>query len=56
MPGFDPKTNISTMEKEGFRFKAVGIDINHKEQAIEVARQLTSRRLSNDRALRRLCS
>ncbi|WP_315957795.1 DUF6506 family protein [Coxiella burnetii] len=40
MPGFDPKTNISTMEKEGFCFKAVGIDMNHKEQAIEVARQL----------------
>lgn len=39
-PGFDPQTNSVTTEKNGYRFKAVGIDMNNKESVIEVARSL----------------
>lgn len=40
MPEFDPTTNVVTMEKGNCRFKAVGVDMSHPEQAIEVAKQL----------------
>lgn len=39
-PGFNAEQHISTMESDSCRFKTVGIDINKKEQVIEVAKQL----------------
>ena len=39
-PGFDPSTNTITTEKNGFRFKAVGIDMAKKEDVVSVARSL----------------
>lgn len=41
-PGFDPKSNTVTTEKNGYRFKAVGIDMNKKEDVIAVAQSLAS--------------
>lgn len=41
-PGFDAKQHTSTMESDTCRFKAIGIDINKKEQVIEVAKQLVA--------------
>lgn len=40
MPGFAPDRNTTSMENDGYRFKTVGIDINHKEEVIKVAKQL----------------
>ena len=39
-PGFNATQHIATMESNGCRFKAVGIDINNREQVIEIAKQL----------------
>ena len=39
-PGFDPQTNSVITEKNGYRFKAVGIDMNNKQQVVEVAKSL----------------
>lgn len=39
-PGFSPETNTVTTEKEGYRFKAVGIDMNNKKNVISVAEKL----------------
>lgn len=41
-PGFDAKQHTSTMQSDTCRFKAVGIDMNKREQVIEVARQLVA--------------
>ncbi len=39
-PGFSPEENSVTTEKNGYRFKAVGIDMTYKEKALEVAENL----------------
>jgi|SRR5579862_2091309 len=39
-PGFDPGTNSVTTEKNGYRFKAVGIDMNKKEDVVHLAKSL----------------
>ena len=39
-PGFDPETNSTTTERNGYRFKAVGMDINKKEDVVSVAKTL----------------
>ena len=39
-PGFDPETNTITTEKNGYRFKAVGIDMHKKKDVIVVAKTL----------------
>lgn len=39
-PGFDPENNSITTEKNGYRFKAVGMDMNKKEDVVNVARTL----------------
>jgi hypothetical protein len=39
-PGFDPETNSMTTERNGYRFKAVGIDMNKKEDVVYVAKTL----------------
>ena len=41
-PGFDAKEHISTLESKNCRFKVVGIDMNKKEQVIDVAKQLVA--------------
>lgn len=41
-PGFDSTQHISTMESDTCRFRAVGIDMNKREQVIEVAKQLVA--------------
>ncbi|ARG97505.1 DUF6506 family protein [Legionella micdadei] len=39
-PGFSSETNTILTEKDGYRFKAVGIDMGKKEQVIEIAKEL----------------
>lgn len=39
-PGFNPETNSLTSEKDGYRFKAVGIDMGKKEEVVAVAKML----------------
>ena len=39
-PGFSPDTNTVVTTKDGHTFTAVGIDMEHKEKVIDVARQL----------------
>lgn len=39
-PGFTPETNTVFTEKDGYRFKAIGIDMNKKEEVITVAKML----------------
>lgn len=39
-PGFSPETNTVISEKDGYRFKAVGIDMNQKENVVTVAKKL----------------
>lgn len=39
-PGFSPETNTVTSFKDGYRFKAVGIDLSSKYMVLDVARQL----------------
>jgi len=39
-PGFCPEDNTVTTSKDNCRFKAVGIDMAHKEHVLEVAEQL----------------
>ena len=41
-PGFDAKQHISEMESNTCRFKAVVIDMNKREQVIEIAKQLVA--------------
>lgn len=41
-PGFSPEKNTVISENEHCKFKAIGIDLRHKEQVIEVAKQLLS--------------
>jgi hypothetical protein len=41
-PGFDATQHIVTMESNTCRFKAVGIDMDKREQVIEVAKQLVA--------------
>jgi hypothetical protein len=41
-PGYDPKKNVVTTEANGVRFKAVGVDIAHKEQVVDVAKELVA--------------
>ncbi len=41
-PGFDAKRHISTMESDSCRFKTIGIDINDKQQVIDIAKQLVA--------------
>jgi len=39
-PGFSPQENTVATHKDHYRFKAVGIDMAHKEMALDVAEQL----------------
>lgn len=39
-PGFSPENNTLFTEKNGYRFKAVGIDMNQKDQVIDIAKKL----------------
>lgn len=39
-PGFSPETNTITTEKNGYQFKAVGIDMNRKEDVVSIAKKL----------------
>lgn len=39
-PGFSPESNSMVSEKDGYRFKAVGIDMNKKGEVITVAKTL----------------
>lgn len=39
-PGFNPEKNHCMMAENGYRFKAVGIDMNDKSKVIEVAKQI----------------
>ena len=39
-PGFTPELNTVATEKDGYQFKAVGIDMNKKEEVITVAKKL----------------
>jgi hypothetical protein len=39
-PGFSPESNSMTSEKNGYRFKAVGIDMSNKEHVLDVAQSL----------------
>lgn len=39
-PGFTPETNTITTSKDGYRFKAVGIDLSSKPMVLDVARSL----------------
>jgi len=41
-PGFSPEVNTISTEKNGYRFKAVGIDMNNKEDVIRVAKNLAA--------------
>lgn len=41
-PGFDANKHVATMESDSCHFKTVGIDINHKEQVVDVAKQLAA--------------
>jgi hypothetical protein len=41
-PGFDAVEHRATLESSSCRFETVGIDINHKEQVLEVAKQLVA--------------
>jgi hypothetical protein len=41
-PGFDAKQHVSMMESKDCRCKIVGIDIKHREHAIEVAKELVN--------------
>lgn len=41
-PGFSAATNTINTEKNGYRFKAVGIDMHKKEEVITVARSLVA--------------
>lgn len=41
-PGFHPDTHTVIMESLHCRFKTVGIDMNNKQQAIAVAKQLSA--------------
>lgn len=40
-PGFSPETSTVVTEKDGYRFKAVGIDMNKKEGVVAVAKTLS---------------
>lgn len=40
MPGYDAEHNTTYMENNGYRFKAVGVDIGNKEEAVRVAKRL----------------
>ncbi len=40
MPGFGPETSTLITEKNDYRFKAVGIDMNKKEEVVIVAKAL----------------
>lgn len=42
MPGYSESEHVAEFEKDGFRFKTVGIDMAHKEKAIPVAKALQS--------------
>lgn len=39
-PGFNPETNTVATEKNGYRFKAVGIDMNKKHEVVAIAKML----------------
>lgn len=41
-PGFCPEENTVTTSKDNYRFKAVGIDMAHREQVLDVAQQLAA--------------
>lgn len=42
-PGFDPQKNtLETQSSSGCRFKAIGIDMNQKQLAIDIAKQLVA--------------
>lgn len=41
-PGFDATQHVSVMESKECRLKIVGIDINQKEQVIDVVKQLVA--------------
>jgi len=41
-PGFSPEKNTITTQKGDYRFKAVGIDMANKEQALQVAEELAN--------------
>ncbi|MEM1243647.1 MAG: DUF6506 family protein [Pseudomonadota bacterium] len=36
-PGFTPEENTVTTEKQGYKFKAVGVDMSDKARALDVA-------------------
>lgn len=40
LPGFNAESENMTIEKNGFRFKAVGVDMGNKEEAIAAAKSL----------------
>lgn len=39
-PGFTPEKNTVISENERCKFKAIGIDLHHKEKAIDIAKKL----------------
>lgn len=39
-PGLDPKRDCSVIKTEKMHFTAVGIDLQHKEQVIPIAKEL----------------
>ncbi|MGI9278963.1 MAG: DUF6506 family protein [Endozoicomonas sp.] len=41
-PGFSPRDNTVVTEKGDYQFKAVGIDMAHKEQVLMVADELVA--------------
>ena len=42
MPGFSHETHVAKMEKEGFAYKTVGIDLADRAQVLTVAKQLVA--------------
>lgn len=41
-PGLDPTSNRTEIKTQNFQFTAVGIDFNHKDQVIKVAKELVA--------------
>jgi len=41
-PGFDAKQHVAVLESEQCRYKTIGIEMNKKEQVVEVAKQLVA--------------
>lgn len=41
-PGFDAKDHVAVLESDSCRYKTIGIDMHHKEQVIDIAKQLVA--------------